>query len=227
MDDYLSLHASDPQFLPESNLRFAFSAALIASVYLGDTFSLVVYAMASQPDLYARIQAEADALFAKGDPGREDLTPANIDVTHRFLMECLRMYPIVTMSIRNVMNTCVVENHELPMGERIHIAMTATHYMSEVFPDPYKFDIDRYLPPRHEHRNPGYAPYGLGTHKCLGTRWMELHLAANLLMLAHHFTIEVSPAKFEHKLRFSPFPSLKPSKKLKFRISEQRRELFT
>ncbi|MCY3766822.1 MAG: cytochrome P450 [Gemmatimonadetes bacterium] len=225
VDDYLSLHASDPQFLPESNLRFAFSAALIASVYLGDTFSLVVYAMASQPDLYARIQAEADALFAKGDPGREEFTPANIDVTHRFLMECLRMYPIVSMSIRNVMNTCVVENHELPMGERIHIAMTATHYMSDVFPDPGKFDIDRYLPPRHEHRNPGYAPYGLGTHKCLGTRWMELHLAANLLMLAHYFTIDVSPAKYKHKLRFSPFPSLKPSKKLKFRITEQRREL--
>ena len=227
VDDYLSLHASDPQFLPESNLLFSFSAALIASVYLGDTFSLVVYAMASQPDLYAKIQAEADALFAKGDPEREDFTPANIDVTHRFLMECMRMYPIVSMSIRNVMNTCVVEDYELPMGERIHIAMTATHYMSEVFPDPYKFDIDRYLPSRHEHRSPGYAPYGLGTHKCLGTRWMELHLAANLLMLAHYFTIEVSPAKYKHKLRFSPFPSLKPSKKLKFRISQQRRELFT
>ena len=227
VDDYLSLHASDPQFLPESNLLFSFSAALIASVYLGDTFSLVVYAMASQPDLYARIQAEADALFAKGDPEREDFTPANIDVTHRFLMECMRMYPIVSMSIRNVMNTCVVEDYELPMGERIHIAMTATHYMSEVFPDPYKFDIDRYLPSRHEHRSPGYAPYGLGTHKCLGTRWMELHLAANLLMLAHYFTIEVSPAKYKYKLRFSPFPSLKPSKKLKFRISQQRRELFT
>ena len=226
VDDYLSLHASDPQFLPESNLLFAFSAALIASVYLGDTFSLIVYAMASQPDLYARIQAEADALFAKGDPEREDFTPANIDVTHRFLMECLRMYPIVSMSIRNVMNTCVVEDYELPVGERVHIAMTATHYMSEVFPDPYKFDIDRYLPPRHEHRSPGYAPYGLGTHKCLGTRWMELHLAANLLMLAHYFKIEVSPAKYNNKLRFSPFPSLKPSKKLKFRITEQRRELF-
>ena len=223
VDDYLSLHASDPQFLPESNLLFAFSAALIASVYLGDTFSLVVYAMASQPDLYARIQTEADALFAKGDPEREDFTPANIDVTHRFLMECLRMYPIVSMSIRNVMNTCVVEDYELPVGERVHIAMTATHYMSEVFPDPCKFDIDRYLPPRHEHRSPGYAPYGLGTHKCLGTRWMELHLAANLLMLAHYFTIEVSPARY--KLRFNPFPSLKPSKKLKFRITEQRREL--
>ena len=225
VDDYLSLHASDPQFLPESNLLFAFSAALIASVYLGDTFSLLVYAMASQPDLYDRIRAEADALFAEGDPGKEDLTPANIDVTHRFLMECLRMYPIVPMSIRDVMNTCTVGNYELPVGERIHIAITATHYMSDVFSEPYRFDIDRFLPSRREHRSMGYAPYGLGTHRCLGTRWMEMHLAVNLLMLAHYFTVEVSPAKYARKLQLNPFPSLKPSKKLRFRISERRREL--
>ncbi|MDE2877568.1 cytochrome P450 [Candidatus Palauibacter soopunensis] len=225
VDDYLSLHASDPGFLPESNLLFAFSAALIASVYLGDTFSLVVYSMASQPDLYDKIRAEADALFANGDPKSEDFTPANIDVTHRFLMECMRMYPIVSMSVRNVMNTCTVGNYELPLGERIHIAMTATHYMSDVFPEPYKFDIDRFLPSRREHRSLGFAPYGLGTHKCLGTRWMEMHLAVNLLMLAHYFTVEVTPAKYARKLRFNPVPSLKPSKKVRFRITEQRREL--
>ena len=135
------------------------------------------------------------------------------------------MYPIVIMSVRNVMNTCVVENHELPLGERIHIAMTATHYMSDVFPEPHKFDIDRFLPSRNKHASLGFAPYGLGTHKCLGTRWMEMHLAVNLLMLAHYFTVEVTPAKYVRKLRFNPFPSMKPTKKLKFRILEQRHEL--
>jgi hypothetical protein len=42
-------------------------------------------------------------------------------------------------------------------------------------------------------------------------------------MIAHYFTLEVSPANY--KLRFSPLPSMKPSKKLKFRIAEQKREL--
>ena len=135
-DDKLSLYASDPQLVPESNLRFALSAALIASVYLGDAFSFAVYAMASQPVLYGRIQSEADALFDNGDPDREDFTPSAIDVTHRFLMECLRMYPIVPMSIRNVMNSCVVEDYELPVGSRIYIAQTAAHYMNDVFPRP-------------------------------------------------------------------------------------------
>ena len=223
-DDWLSLHASDPQFVPETTLRFQLAAALIASVYLGDALSFAFYAMASQPEIYEKIRSEADALFENGDPAGKDFAPPAIDVTHRFLMECLRMYPIVPMSIRNVMNTCVVEDYELPVGSQVFIAQSASHYMDDVFPDPFKFDIDRYLPPRNEHLSPGYAPYGLGTHKCLGTRWMELQLAVNLLMVAHYFAIEVFPG--DYKLRFNPFPSVKPSKKLQFRIAERRREIM-
>ena len=132
-------------------------------------------------------------------------------------------FPIVPMSIRNVMDSCVVEDYELPVGSRIFIAQTAAHYMNDVFPDPFTFDIDRCLPTRNEHHSPGYAPYGLGTHTCLGFRWMELQLAVNGLMVAHYSTLEVSPANY--KLRFSPLPSMKPSKKLKFHVAEQRREL--
>ena len=222
-DDWLSLHASDPQLVPESNLRFALSAALVASVYLGDALSFAVYAMASQPALYERIRSEADALFEDGDPDGEAFTPGAIDVTHRFLMECLRMYPIVPVSMRDVMNMCVVEGYEIPVGSRILIAQTAAHYMDDVFPAPFTFDIDRYLPPRDEHRSPGYAPYGLGTHRCLGSRWMDLQLAVNVLLIAHHFTLKVSPENYV--LGFSPLPSMKPNRKLKFRIAERRREL--
>ena len=95
--------------------------------------------------------------------------------------------------------------------------------MHDVFPDPFSFDIDRYRPPRSEHHGSAYAPFGLGTHRCLGYRWLELQFAVNMLMLAHYFTFEVSPANY--KFRISPFPSMKPSKKLNFRIAEQRREL--
>ena len=52
---------------------------------------------------------------------------------------------------------------------------------------------------------------------------MELQLAVNVLMVAHYFRLKVSPENF--KLRFNPIPSMKPSKKLKFHIAEQRREI--
>ena len=138
-------------------------------------------------------------------------------------MECMRLYPVVPVSLRTVMNACVVEGYELPEGAQIFIAQTAPHYMSDVFPEPDSFDIDRYLPPRNEHHSPGYAPSGLGPHTCLGFRWMELQVAFNLLLLAHYFTFEISPANY--KLRISPFPSQSPSRKLKLVITGQRREL--
>ena len=222
VDDYLSLHASDPQFLPESNLRFAFTVALVASVYLGDMMSFCLYAMATRPELHAEIRREADALFENGDPKGDDIDPTSINITHRFMMECMRLYPIVPMSVRNVMNTCVVEGYELPVGMRVHIAQSAAHYMDEVFPDATTFDIDRYLPPRNEHHSPGYAPFGLGTHTCLGNRWMELQLTVNLLMIARHFTFEVTPAKFKENLKIDALPSLKPHKKLKLVVTERR-----
>ena len=222
-DDLLSLHSSDPQLVSESDLRFALSAALIASVYLGDALSFGMYAMAAQPEIYAKIQEEADALFENGDPVGNDFTLDAIDVTHRFIIECLRMYPIVPVSMRTIMNSCVVEDYELPVGSRIVIAQAASHFMEDVFPEPFKFDIDRYKPPRNEHLSPGYAPYGLGTHTCLGSRWMDLQLTVNLLMVAHYFDLEISPS--DYKMKFNPLPSTKPSKNLNFRVVKRRRDI--
>ncbi len=223
VDDLLSLHASDPLLVPEANLRFALSAAVLASMYLGDAFGFALYAMASQPAFYDKIRSEADSLFSNSDPAGKDFTSASMDITSRFINECLRMYPIVPLSMRDVVNTCMVEGYEIPVGSRINIAQTAPHYMEEVFPDPFSFDIDRYLPPRNEHKKPGYAPYGLGPHTCLGNQWMTLHMTVNLMIIAHYFTLRVYPEDYE--LRISPFPSMRLGKKLKFHIAEQKREL--
>ena len=222
-DDVLGLNMSDPQLVPEANLRFALTATGLTSVYFGDMLSFAIYAMISQPEIHDRIRSEADALFEGGDPDGEDFTLSATDVTHRFLQECLRMYPVIAMSVRDVVNSCVVEGHELPVGTRVYIAQAASHYMDDVFPDPFSFDIDRYLPPRSAHRSFGFAPYGLGTHTCLGIRQALLQMTVNMMMIAHYFTISVSPSDYE--LRFNPVPSMKPTKKLKFHIAEQRREL--
>ncbi|MCY4631400.1 MAG: cytochrome P450, partial [bacterium] len=222
-DDLLSLHANDCQLLPESNLPFVLSAPLIASMYVGDQLGFIVHGMLARPEFHELIRAEADALFADGDPDQERLAGPATDVTRRFIMECMRMYPIVPVSMRNVMNATVVEGYELPEGARVLIASTAAHYMGDLFPDPFTFDIDRYKAPRREHLGVGYAPYGLGTHNCLGRRWTELQLALNLLMIVHYFTLEIAPVGYELKIK--PFPSMSPDKKLKFRISGQRREL--
>ena len=224
VDGYFALHANEPQFLPETDFNFPLGTALLTGMYLADMVSFILFYLAQNPDIYKRVQAEADALFADGDPTGEDLRPDKIDVTHRVLIEALRLTPITSFTMRNVMNTCIVEGYELPLRARVVIAQAAPHYMEEVFPDPFKFDIDRYLPPRDEHMSPGYAPFGLGTHKCLGSRWAEMHIALNVIILAHHFTFDLSPP--DARLRISPFPTLSLGKNVKFVIKERRHEVL-
>ena len=223
IDDLLSVHESDPQFLPETDLPFSLVSPLIVSLYLGNALSFAVYQMVLQPSLHEKIEAEADRLFANGYPEPADLKKSEIDVTNRFLMETQRLYPIIPMQVRTVMNACVVEGYELPVGAKVYIAQSAAHYMDDVFPDSSTFDIDRYLPSRREHRGPEYAPYGLGTHMCLGYRWVELQLAVNLLMLTRFFRLELASPGY--KLRINPFPTLAPDKKLKIRVAEKRYDL--
>ena len=223
VDAYLALHATDPQFLPESDLALPLGAILMTAMYMGDQVGFALYWLLQNPELYERVTAEADALWAEGDPSEGDFSPDRIDVTHRVLMETLRMTPIAPMAMRTVMNTCVVEGFELPVGTQLVIAQTAAHYLEEAFPDPRTFDIDRYLPPRNEHHGRGYAPFGLGTHSCLGHHWANLHMTINLLMLTHHFKIEL--ARPYKRLPMDPFPSQSPSNKLKFRLAEQRHEI--
>ena len=218
-DAILELHRNDPQFLPETDLTFPFVASMVASIYLGSALAFAVYCMVRHPNVYARIHREAEALFGGGrEPKAEDFTLDAVDVTHRLCLEAARLYPVIPWQLRTVMNPCVVNGFEIPPPTRLLICQTASHYADDLFKDPLKFDIDRYLPDRAEHLVPGaYAPYGLGTHMCLGSRWVELQMAVNVLLIAYHLKLEVLPE--DYKLVINPFPTAAPSKKLKFRVA--------
>ena len=221
-DAILELHKNDPQFLPETDITFPFVAAMVASIYLGSGLAFAVYSMVRHPDLYAKIQREAELLFGNGrEPQVEDFSHDSIDVTVRLCMESARLYPVIPWQLRTVMNECIVSGYEIPTKTMLLICQTASHYAEDLFKDPLEFDIDRYLPDRGEHTTPGaYAPYGLGTHTCLGNRWVELQMAVNILLIAYHLKLEVMPA--DYKLAFNPFPTSSPNKKLKFRVAQIR-----
>ena len=221
VDDLMALHQADPQFLPETDLGFAFIAPLIAGHYLGSATAFAIYELLANPDVLRQVTEEADALFADGDPDAKDLDVTAIDATHRVAMETLRLHPVVPVHNRTAMNTFEVEGMEIPVGTNILVSFASTHYLDEHFKDAGTFDIDRYLPPREEHRQAHvYAPFGLGTHICLGSRWTELQLVVNVLLIARHLELEMVPA--DYKLRINPFPKLSPDKRFKFRVVRHR-----
>ena len=226
VDDLLTLHKSDPQFLPETDLEFAFLATLIAGHYLGSQMSFALYEMLKHPDFHEKIIAEADALFEGGDPTKDEVTMDRIDFTHRFLMEVMRLHPVIPVHNRKAMNEFEVDDYLVPARSNVLVAFTATQYLDEHFENADQFDPDRFGPEREEHRKRGaFYPFGLGTHTCLGSRFTELILVANLLLVAHHCDLEIVPK--DYQLKLSPLPKFSPDKRFKFRVKSLRKPLPT
>ena len=220
VDALLEVHREDPQFLPETDMIFPFVASMVASIYLGSALAFSLYAMVTRPSLYEQVRREAAMVFGNGrEPSAEDFSPSKIDVTSRLFLETERMYPVIPWQLRTVMNRCIIDEREIPSPTWVLCCHTATHYMGDLFEDPLKFDIDRYLPEHREHILPSaYVPYGLGTHICLGHNWVNLQMVVNILFIAHHVKLEVLPT--DYTLGINPFPTAAPNKKMKFRIAE-------
>lgn len=226
VDDIFELHAEDPQFLPETDIGFALIAALIAGHYAGSVLSFALYSLLTEPEIFEQLRQEADQLFANGHASHEEIKNAEIDIALRFIMEVMRLYCVIPVHMRHVMNAQVIDGYEIPPNFDCIVAYTAPHYLEENFKDPLKFDIDRYPPPREEHKKPGaFRPFGVGTHTCLGQRFVELQMSLNVLLLVHHLELEMVPKNY--KLKITPFPKLHPNKKFKFRVKSIRNSLPT
>lgn len=224
VDDMMQLHFEDPQYLPETDLGFAFIAPIIAGHYLGSQLNFAIHDMLTHPDLMAQMIEEVDKLFASGDPAASEFVPSNIDITQRFIMESMRLHPVIPMHSRTAMNAFEVQGMEIPAGSTVLVAFNATHYMEENFAEPDKFDIERFAEPRSEQRSTGaYTPFGVGTHTCMGSRWTELHLAINLLLVLRHLSLQMVPANY--KLKINPIPKSSPRRSFKFKVSEVRNPL--
>lgn len=219
----LSLHRKDPAFLPETDLVLWTLMPLIAGTdTAGSTTAFLLYSLLKRPSLMERVRVESDELFASGDggiPTSEGLR--NLDVIRRTMMETMRFYPIAPMYPRKVMSSFDFHGYHVPSGEDLMVAMPAAHYLPQLFPDPERFDIDRYLPGRDEHKQPGaFAAFGAGAHRCPGANLAMLQIPLIVATLLHEADLEMMPPDYDLKL--VPAPFISPHSSFRFRLVKRR-----
>ena len=219
VDDLLELHRTDPQFLPETDLKSAILAPFIAGLdTVPSTCCFMMYSLCKHPDLLARVKAEADTLFAQG------LTMQNLrkmDVLHRVALETMRMYPVAPVANRHAANSFEFAGYRIPAGTNVVVATSVPHYLPEYFPNPEQFDIDRYTPERAEHRQPrAFAPFGVGAHHCLGDKFAEVQIALNIATILHKTELQLDPPDYQLKLKARPV--LQPAGDFKFKLIRRR-----
>ena len=220
IDDLLDLHEADPKFFPEADLKIAAMGPFVAALdTVAGTCAFMLYALLRHPEVLAKAREEADELFAGRKPAGQALR--EMETMHRAAMETMRMYPVTPLLVRTAANSFEFAGHHIPAGERVMIATAVPHYLPECFPEPERFDIERYGPERAEHKRPYvYAPFGLGPHRCLGNGFAEVQIAATMATVLREVDLDLDRAGYSLKTTQVPLPA--PDESFKVRVKGRR-----
>ncbi|HEY0973146.1 MAG TPA: cytochrome P450 [Solimonas sp.] len=217
IDDIYAAHVETPDVMPASDLIVSLTGPYVAGLdTVANTISAVVYNVLKHPEVKARVHAEVDALFAKG-PINEETFMKELPAINGAIMETMRLYPIAVAQMRTATRDFVFEGHQIREGEMIYIGTSVPHFMGEYWPEPEKFDIDRYSKARAEHMQPGvYSPYGRGPHTCLGKSLAEVQMAISMARIFHKLDMELESPDYVLKTKTAPTPG--PSDSFKIRV---------
>jgi cytochrome P450 len=217
IDDIMEAHLKTPDIMPASDLMVSLTGPYVAGLdTVANTTAAFVYAVLKHPEALKRVQAEADALFARGEIN-EDTLLKDCPAINGAVMETMRLYPVAVAQMRTATKDFVFAGHPIRAGDMLYIGTSVPHFMDEYFPHAERFDIDRYQKPRAEHLQSGvYSPYGRGPHTCLGKSMAEVLLVLSMARLFYRCDLELDPPDYVLKTKTAPTPG--PAMSFKVRV---------
>ncbi|MCX2982578.1 cytochrome P450 [Halieaceae bacterium IMCC14734] len=131
------------------------------------TLTSMTYALARHPEWQERLREEARGLQL------EHLDYAHLDglpLVERVMKEALRMYPPLSTLPKYSLNAFEYAGYTVPANSMIATYPIHTHYMEEYWPEPTRFDPERFSEGRAEQKNHPYCwiPFSGGAHMCIG-----------------------------------------------------------
>jgi cytochrome P450 len=168
------------------------------------------YLLATHPDAYAQLQAEVDSVLQGRRPTLDDLP--HLPYALQVFKEALRMYPPADSFARVALRDVEIGGYIIPKDTTVIVSPNALHHRADYFPEPDKFDPQRWTAENEKRIQKGaYLPFGGGPRICIGNHFatMEAHLIlatlaqmANFELYQHHVEPEaVFTTRPKHGIR--------------------------
>ncbi|MGQ0716770.1 MAG: cytochrome P450 [Pseudonocardiales bacterium] len=139
------------------------------------TLAWLFHELGQHPEIERRFHAEIDRVLEGRMATFDDLP--RLEYTQRIISEVLRKYPILIL-MRRARTDVDLGGVHLQPGTEVALSQYALHYDPHLYPDPARFDPDRWLPDRAERLPRGaFIPFGAGLHRCPGYSFAETEVA--------------------------------------------------
>ncbi|XP_058453121.1 cytochrome P450 6a2-like [Malaya genurostris] len=166
--------------------------------------SFCLYELAQNQEIQDKARKNVQEVLARHEGKMTYEAVHEMRYIENCINESLRKYPPVTNILRNTSKDYHVPdmNVTLEKGYRVLLPVYAIHHDARYYPDPEKYDPDRFSPEETAKRHQmAFVPFGDGPRICIGMRFGMMQARVGLAYLLQNFRFKLSP-KTSRQLEF-------------------------
>lgn len=187
--------------------------------------SFVMLMLASYPEIQEKTYQEIFEIYGDSDPEDCPIKPEDLQrmpYLERVIKETMRLFPVGPVILRKLSDDLDIGDHKLPKGCSVVLVIIKVHRTDELWPNPLKFDPDRFLPEEVAKRHPySYIPFSAGPRNCIGFKYAMMSMKVLLATILRKYILikdKVTPIQ-DIKLKVDVM--LKPVEKITLRIKNR------
>jgi cytochrome P450 family 4 len=188
----LDLLIEDEQLTPDEIHDEVVTIVAAGSETTATTCCFVLALLGVHQDIQERVMEEQRSVF--GDDIHRPVTCEdlpNMPYLEQVIKEALRLFPPIPFLFRKVeTETDLGNGYVLPAGCYSMVVTYTTHRNPEYFPDPQRFDPDRFSPENSLGRHPyAYIPFGAGRRMCVAYKFGVMEAKTMLSTILRRFRV--------------------------------------
>ncbi len=151
--------------------------------------SWALYHLLPRPDVLERLQAERRQVAGDGPVELEHLP--KLEYLDAVIKESARLTPVATQTLRRLKVPMRIGEWDLPAGVNVSAGIYTTHHRADLWPDPERFDPDRFVGTRPSPYT--FFPFGGGERRCLGAAFATYEMKVVLAQVLSRASLRVAP----------------------------------
>jgi cytochrome P450 len=150
--------------------------------------SWAFYLLTVHPDVMATVQQEIDRVSGSRPPTLADMN--RLTYTEQVIKETLRLYPPIHLGSRIAASDIEHQDSVIPAGTRVLYSIYLTHRDKHHWPNPGRFDPDRFSPENARRHAPyAFLPFGGGPRNCIGMAFAQAEAKVVLARILQRFDL--------------------------------------
>lgn len=163
------------------------------------------YLLSQNPDALAKLHRELDQVLGERMPSGQD--SSRLPYTRMVFAESMRLYPPIWMMTRRAVHDVNLDGFTICSGSYVHLSPFITHRDPRYFPEPERFDAERWTPEAAAARPKfSYFPFGGGSLQCIGEGFTWMQGVLTIAALASRWRIRLMP---NHRIELDPHITLR------------------